>query len=105
MGKGSFSGAPSATPTDLNAEPSECSTALAPCATSLSSTAKIHHVTWYTTGNGNTDIDNLVPLCSRHHHLAHEGGWQLAITPDRTLTVTRPDNTIHSHAPPTAKAA
>ncbi len=66
---------------------------------------QVHHVTWYTTGNGNTDIDNLVPLCSRHHHLAHEGGWQLALTSDRTLTVTRPDNTIHSHAPPTAKAA
>jgi hypothetical protein len=26
---------------------------------------------------GPTDLDNLVPLCSRHHHLHHEGRFRL----------------------------
>jgi hypothetical protein len=41
-----------------------------------------------------TDIDNLLPVCEQHHHLIHEGGWQLTMTPDRTATWTRPDGTI-----------
>ena len=28
---------------------------------------KIHHVIWWEDG-GLTDLDNLLPLCSRHHH-------------------------------------
>ena len=32
----------------------------------------IHHVIeWLRFGS--TDLDNLLPLCSRHHHLVHEG--------------------------------
>jgi hypothetical protein len=34
----------------------------------------IHHLTPWNQG-GRTDLDNLVPLCSKHHHLVHEGGW------------------------------
>jgi hypothetical protein len=34
---------------------------------------KIHHVRWWRNG-GVTDLDNLLPLCSKHHHLVHEGG-------------------------------
>lgn len=65
---------------------------------------QIHHVTWYTLG-GLTDLDNLLPVCSRHHHLVHEGGWTLHLAPDRTLTITRPGGTISTHGPPTAWAA
>lgn len=36
------------------------------------------------------------PLCSRHHHLVHEGAWTIHLAPDRTLTTTRPDGTTHS---------
>ena len=54
---------------------------------------QIHHVRFWR-NDGTTDIDNLAPLCSRHHHLAHEGGWTLTMTPDRTITWTRPDGTI-----------
>ncbi len=34
----------------------------------------IHHLHPWEAG-GRTDLDNLVPLCSKHHHLVHEGGW------------------------------
>ena len=56
---------------------------------------EIHHVIFWRF-EGRTDISNLVPVCSKHHHLAHEGGWTLSMTPDRTVTWTRPDGTIHS---------
>ena len=44
---------------------------------------------------GSTDLANLVPLCSRHHHLVHEGGWTLILRADRTTAWCRPDGTIH----------
>jgi predicted restriction endonuclease len=54
---------------------------------------KIHHVTPWEHG-GPTNLDNLLPLCEReHHHLVHEGHWQLALHPDRTVTIHRPDGT------------
>jgi hypothetical protein len=64
-----------------------------------------HHVSWYGRQHGLTDIDNLLPLCSRHHHLVHEGGWQLHLAPDRTLTIIRPGGHTSTHAPPLAQAA
>ena len=59
-------------------------------------TCRIHHVSWWEHG-GVTDLPNLVPLCSVHHHLVHEGGWQLTLTHDRTITLHRPDGTLHFH--------
>ena len=56
---------------------------------------RIHHVQFWTEHLGTTDIDNLVPVCERHHHLVHDGGWTLTMTPDRTTTWTRPDGSIH----------
>lgn len=64
-----------------------------------------HHVSWYGRDLGMTDIDNLVPLCAHHHHLVHEGGWQIALAADRTLTITRPDGHITTTGPPTTRAA
>ncbi|MGB8861451.1 MAG: HNH endonuclease signature motif containing protein [Ilumatobacteraceae bacterium] len=64
----------------------------------------IHHVRWWRHG-GRTDLDNLLPLCSRHHHLVHEGGWLLSLLPDRTLTVSLPDGTVMSTGPPLRRAA
>jgi len=43
--------------------------------------------------HGPSDLDNLLPLCENHHHLVHEGGWTLTMTPDRVATWTRPDGT------------
>jgi len=63
-----------------------------------------HHVTTYGLEHGLTDIDNLLPLCRRHHHLVHEGGWKIHLAADRTLTITTPDGTT-IRAPPRASAA
>jgi len=65
---------------------------------------QIHHATYFGTEQGFTDIDNLLPLCRRHHHLVHEGGWKLRLAADRTLTITKPDGTT-IHAPPARRAA
>lgn len=55
---------------------------------------RIHHVTWWWDHHGPTDIDNLLPLCERHHHDVHEGGWTLTMTPDRVARWLRPDRTL-----------
>ncbi|MBA2388131.1 MAG: hypothetical protein H0V69_13715 [Acidimicrobiia bacterium] len=53
---------------------------------------QIHHVNVWIP-EGLTDLDNLAPLCNRHHHQVHEGRWHLHLAPDRTLTLSRPDGT------------
>lgn len=53
---------------------------------------KAHHIVWYSR-QGPTLLDNLIPLCEHHHHLVHDGGWSLTMTPDRTTTWTKPDGT------------
>lgn len=64
-----------------------------------------HHIQWWR-HHGPTNIDNLIPLCSRHHHHVHEGGWQLHLHPTtRTLTITRPGSTTLQARPATAHAA
>ena len=56
---------------------------------------RIHHVRWWWEHVGPTDLDNLLPVCETHHHLVHEGGWTLTMTPDRVATWVRPDGTVH----------
>ena len=47
----------------------------------------IHHIEYWENG-GPTDLNNMVPLCSQHHHAAHEGGWKLTLNPKtRKLTI------------------
>lgn len=59
-----------------------------------------HHVIYWTHG-GRTDLDNLVLLCHRHHTLVHTEGFQLVLSPDRTLTVrTRDDIPVPHHSSP-----
>ena len=53
----------------------------------------VHHIKYWAIsdsgGGGSTDLNNMVPLCSRHHHAAHEGGWKLQLDPEnRELTIT-----------------
>jgi hypothetical protein len=67
------------------------------------SDCEIHHVIWWRL-LGRTDIDNLVPLCTRHHHLVHEGGWTLTLGTGRVATWTRPDGVIHHVGPTTDRA-
>ncbi len=54
---------------------------------------KMHHIEFFRHG-GKTAVDNMLPLCERHHHLVHEGGWQLTMTSGRVATWRRPDGTI-----------
>jgi len=57
---------------------------------------RIHHVIPWERG-GRSDLENLAPLCEsrKHHHLVHEGGWTLTLTPDRVATFIRPDGTTY----------
>ena len=41
----------------------------------------VHHIEYWENG-GATDLNNMIPLCSRHHHAAHEGGWKLKLDPE-----------------------
>ncbi len=54
---------------------------------------RIHHVTYWERG-GFTDLDNLIPLCERHHHLVHEGGRTLQLLERRRITLHLPDGTL-----------
>ena len=48
----------------------------------------VHHIAYWENG-GATDLNNMIPLCSRHHHAAHEGGWKLQLDPEtRELSIT-----------------
>ncbi len=64
---------------------------------------QIHHLKWFR-NLGRTDIDNLLPLCHKHHHLVHEGGWNLALDARRNLTITFPDGSIMTTGPPSTRA-
>jgi Domain of unknown function (DUF222) len=67
---------------------------------------EIHHVDEWGADNGATDLGRLIPSCSRHHHLVHEGGWQLELDPDtRQLTITLPDGTVHERSRPHSATA
>lgn len=62
---------------------------------------EIHHLDDWHGLHGHTDLDRLLPACSRHHHLAHEGGWQLDLdSVTRELTVRLADGTLHSKRRP-----
>lgn len=51
---------------------------------------QIHHIEYWESG-GPTDLRNMVPLCSRHHHQVHEGGWRIVLDlGTRQLIVTPP---------------
>jgi hypothetical protein len=48
----------------------------------------VHHIDYWENG-GSTDLNNMIPLCSRHHHAAHEGGWKLQLNLEtRELSIT-----------------
>ena len=57
-----------------------------------------HHV-WFWRDGGSTDLSNLVLVCSRHHTQIHAEGYQLVLSPDRTLTVRTADDIPVPHHP------
>lgn len=46
---------------------------------------EIHHIIYWQHG-GSTTTDNLVGLCSHHHHTIHDRGWTLSGDPNFRLT-------------------
>jgi hypothetical protein len=60
-----------------------------------------HHVVFWEHG-GETNLPNLVLLCSRHHHLIHHPGWHLKLLPTGTVEVIAPDGTLRTGDPPPA---
>jgi hypothetical protein len=64
----------------------------------------VHHVIWWR-HDGRTDLDNLLPVCVRHHHKIHDAGWEVTLGPNRELTIRFPDGTIQTTGPPTSRAA
>jgi hypothetical protein len=64
---------------------------------------QLHHVIWWRHG-GRTDLGNLIPLCTHHHHRVHDDGWQLELGPNRELTVRFPDGSVRSTGPPSRRA-
>ncbi len=58
-----------------------------------------HHIHTWLTG-GKTDLDNLVLLCSYHHHLIHRHNCDTKLLPDNTFTITLPNGTTLTSRPP-----
>ncbi len=58
-----------------------------------------HHIREWERG-GRTDLENLVPLCSHHHHRVHEGQWSIRLLADRRLEVFKPDGSHHTSVDP-----
>ncbi|HZP28216.1 MAG TPA: DUF222 domain-containing protein, partial [Acidimicrobiia bacterium] len=58
-----------------------------------------HHIHHYAHG-GPTSLWNLIELCPFHHRVVHEGGWGIALAPDGTVTITKPDGTVFAAPPP-----
>jgi hypothetical protein len=52
-----------------------------------------HHIQHWLHG-GETSLENLVLLCTHHHHLVHEGGWAVARTPGGPLVFTAPSGRV-----------
>ena len=60
---------------------------------------ELHHVIWWRHG-GRTDLDNLLPICTKHHGKIHHDDWIIELGPNRQLTLRLPDGTIHTTGPP-----
>ncbi len=60
---------------------------------------EIHHIVPWEQG-GATDLHNLLPVCSRHHHLIHSLRWRLVLHPDRSVSIFDSDGKILIESPP-----
>ena len=49
---------------------------------------ELHHIRWWSDG-GRSDLANLAPVCSKHHHLIHDHGWELHLDRRRVGTLRR----------------
>jgi hypothetical protein len=58
-----------------------------------------HHVEHWLHG-GSTCLDNLVMLCTFHHHLVHEGGWRITAVADGAFRFHSPAGIPLATVPP-----
>lgn len=58
-----------------------------------------HHLVHWIDG-GETNLQNCVLLCKRHHRMVHEGGWQLIKTEDQQIVTIAPTITFGSPRTP-----
>ena len=63
-----------------------------------------HHVRHWQDG-GETNLPNLVLLCSKHHHVIHQPNWRLELKPTGTLNITDPQGRHRTSDPPGHAAA
>ena len=69
-----------------------------------------HHIIHWNNG-GPTELNNLILLCNLHHHVVHEGGWNVNPTdrsflkPDGTTADPNPTARLHGNANQTTTAA
>jgi hypothetical protein len=61
---------------------------------------KLHHIIWWR-NQGRTDLNNLLPVCAVHHGRIHNDDWHIELGPNRELTLTLPDGSVHTTGPPT----
>ena len=66
----------------------------------------VHHLQHKKDG-GKTAVSECVLLCQFHHDVCiHRRGWRLVLHPDGTTTAYGPEGQVlHSHSPPTTRAA
>jgi Domain of unknown function (DUF222) len=66
----------------------------------------VHHLQHKKDG-GKTSVTDCVLLCQFHHDVCiHRRGWRLVLHPDGTTTAYGPEGQVlHSHSPPTTRAA
>lgn len=62
-----------------------------------------HHLRWWSEG-GRTELDNLILICSFHHKLVHELGWQVERDGTGEVTWIRPSG-VRYRAGPAADVA
>ena len=60
---------------------------------------EVHHIVFYSRG-GPTRSDNLLGLCWHHHHLAHEGDWEVTGNANVEVKGRSPDGRAWTTAPP-----
>ena len=66
-----------------------------------------HHIRWWRR-HGETKIDNLLMLCSYHHHLIHRQDWKLSLLSNGDVEFITPDGRTLTSTPrghPTIRAA
>jgi hypothetical protein len=58
-----------------------------------------HHIRWWKTHGGTTDLPNLVLLCEHHHHLVHSKQWTVAGDANDELSFVGPSGRVMTSRP------